>query len=108
MAEGLALARIAKLSVAENAANAAADLGANDNAPPTTTDKVKSIEIAAATGQITITYGTKIEDGKKIVLVPNADGAAIANNVVSSGVITWSCNGAGTDLAAKYRPAECR
>ena len=109
VSEGLSLAGAAKLSVAENAANGNADLGAGYTAPPTTTDKVKSIAVAAATGDITITYGTKIEDGKKIVLQPKANNAVLAAGTPPAGVITWACNtAAGTDLSAKFRPAECR
>jgi len=109
VSEGLSLAGAAKLSVAENAANGNADLGAGYTAPSTTTDKVKSIAVAATTGDITITYGTKIEDGKKIVLQPKANGAVLAAGTPPGGVITWACNtAAGTDLSAKFRPAECR
>ena len=109
VSEGLSLARAAKLSVAENAANGASDFSLGYTAPPTTTDKVKSIAIAATTGDITITYGTKIEDGKKIVLQPKANNAALTAGTLPAGVITWACNtAAGTDLSAKFRPAECR
>jgi len=109
VSEGLSLSRAAKLSVAENAANGAADLGAGYTAPATTTDKVKSIAITAGSGDITITYGTKIEDGKKIVLQPKVAGAALVAGTPPAGVITWACNtAAGTDLSAKFRPAECR
>ena len=108
VAEGLSLAGAAKLSVAENAANGAADLGAGYNAPTAQADRVKSIAIAATTGVITVTYGTKIETDKAIALVPNSGGAALAAGTPPPGPITWVCNGAGTTLAAKFRPAECR
>jgi type IV pilus assembly protein PilA len=109
VSEGLSLAGAAKLSVAENAANGNGDLSAGYTAPPTTTDKVKSIAVATTTGDITITYGTKIEDGKKIVLQPKANNAVLAAGTPPAGVITWACNSAaGTDLSAKFRPAECR
>jgi type IV pilus assembly protein PilA len=109
VSEGLSLAGAAKLSVAENAANGNADLGAGYTAPQTTTDKVKSIAVAATTGDITITYGTKIEDGKKIVLQPKSNNAVLAAGTPPAGVITWACNtAAGTDLSPKFRPAECR
>ena len=108
VSEGLWLAGSAKLSVAENAANGAADLGAGYSAPATTTDKVTGIANAVTTGQITIGYGTKIEDAKSIVLVPLSAGIALAAGTPPAGPITWSCNGTDTTLAAKYRPAECR
>ena len=108
VAEGLSLASAAKLSVAENAAAGAANLGAGYNPPTATLDKVTGVAIAAATGQITIGYGTKIEAGKNIVLVPLSNGVALAAGTPPAGPITWSCNGAGTTLATKFRPAECR
>jgi type IV pilus assembly protein PilA len=108
VAEGLSLAGAAKLAVAENAANGAADLGAGYNAPTAQADRVTGVTIAAATGVITIGYGTKIENGKNIALVPTSGGAALAAGTPPAGPITWACNGAATTLAAKYRPAECR
>jgi type IV pilus assembly protein PilA len=107
VSEGLSLAGAAKLNVAENAANGTA-FEAGYNAPTTTTDKVTGIAIDTTNGTITIGYGTKIENGKNIALVPTSGGAALAVGTPPAGPITWACNGAGTTLAAKYRPAECR
>jgi type IV pilus assembly protein PilA len=65
--EGLSLASAAKTAVAENAASATAfDLGWN---PPTSTLNVTSVAIAAATGQITITY-TTAAGGGTIIMIP--------------------------------------
>ena len=108
VAEGLGLASAAKVSVAENAANGAADLSLGYTAPTADAAKVTGITITAGTGEITIGYGTKIEAGKNIVMVPTAGGAALAAGTPPAGPITWACNGAGTTLATKYRPAECR
>ncbi len=108
VAEGLGLASAAKISVAENAANGAADLSLGYTAPTADAGKVTGITITALTGNITIGYGTKIESGKAIQMVPNSAGAALAAGTPPAGVITWACNGAGTTLSAKYRPAECR
>ena len=108
VAEGLGLATAAKVTVAENAAQGAADLGAGYTSPAADAGKVTGITIAGATGQITIGYGTKIEAGKNIVLVPTSGGAALAAGTPPAGPITWACNGGGTTLSAKYRPAECR
>jgi len=108
VAEGLSLAGAAKLAVAENAANGAADLGAGYNAPTAQADRVKAVTIAQATGVITIEYGTKIEDGKAIALVPASGGTALAAGTPPAGPITWTCNTTATTLASKYRPAECR
>ena len=108
VAEGLSLAGAAKLAVVDNAAAGSANLGNGYNGPTADAAKVTGITIAAATGQITIGYGTKIENGKNIVLVPLSGGAALVAGTPPAGVITWSCNGAGTTLAAKFRPSECR
>jgi type IV pilus assembly protein PilA len=108
VAEGLGLASAAKISVAENAANGSADLGLGYTAPTADAAKVTGITITAGTGVITIGYGTKIEAGKSIAMVPNSAGAALVAGTPPAGPITWACNGAGTTLSAKYRPAECR
>ena len=109
VSEGLSLARAAKVSVAENAANGAADLSLGYTAPTPDAGKVTGITITPATGVITIGYGTKIEAGKSIVLVPTTTGnAPLAAGTPPAGVITWACNGAGTTLSAKFRPSECR
>ena len=107
VSEGLSLAGAAKLSVAENASNGSA-FGLGYTAPTADAAKVTGIAIDAATGTITIGYGTKIEAGKNIALVPLSAGVALVAGTPPGGVITWSCNGALTTLAAKYRPAECR
>jgi type IV pilus assembly protein PilA len=108
VAEGLSLAGAAKLAVAENAAAGAANLGNGYNGPTAQADRVTGVAIAATTGEITIGYGTKVENGKSIVLVPRSGGAALVAGTPPAGPITWACNGTGTTLAAKYRPAECR
>jgi type IV pilus assembly protein PilA len=101
--EGLGLASVAKLTVAENAANAASAFDLGFNAPGETAN-VKSIAIAADTGEITISYTTKVapSDTSTILLTPSSLTAGAPN----TDRITWGCTG-GT-LVAKYRPAECR
>ena len=69
---------------------------------------VARVRLRPGTGVITIGYGTKIENGKNIAMVPTSAGAALAAGTPPAGPITWACNGAGTTLSAKYRPAECR
>ena len=108
VAEGLGLAAAAKVAVAENAASGAADLGLGYTGPTADAAKVTGIAIAAGTGVITIGYGTKIEAGKNIAMVPTSGGAALAAGTPPAGPVNWACNGAGTTLAVKYRPAECR
>ena len=102
--EGLSLAGSAKVTVAENAANAASALDLGWTAP-TATNNVSGVGIAAATGQITITYTAAAGNGT-IILVPTSAGAALAVNAVPSSSISWTCT-TGT-LVAKYRPSVCR
>jgi len=108
VAEGLSLAGAAKLAVAENAANGAVDLGAGYNPPTAQADRVTGVAIAPTTGVITVSYGTKIETGKAIALVPSSGAAALVAGTPPAGPITWACNTTATTLAPKYRPAECR
>ena len=99
--EGLRLASAMKLTVAENAANGAALASGWTKSGPSTA-KVKDLGIDTA-GVITITYGTKIDDGKTITINPTP---VLVAGTPPTSAITWTCTG-GT-LAAKYRPAECR
>lgn len=105
--EGLSLASAAKTLVAENAANAAADLSLGYNAPAATTN-VTSVGITAASGVITITYTAKVAaaGANTIIMTPTSGGAALVVSAPPAGAIAWTCSG-GT-LAAKYRPSECR
>jgi len=107
--EGLSMADAAKTAVAENAASANADLSAGWTAPNATTN-VASVGIVAATGVITITY-TAAAGGpnKTIVLKPQDNNGDLAAGTPPTGAITWTCNAAaGSTLADKYRPSNCR
>ena len=108
VSEGFSLASAAKTVVAENAANANADLSLGYAAPPATKN-VASVGITAANGKITVTYGANVEAGKTVVLNPSSNGAALVAGTVPTAPITWTCNtAAGTTLNVKFRPAECR
>ena len=102
--EGLSLASSAKVTVAENAANAASALDLGWTAP-TATANVTGVAIAGTTGQITITYTAAAGNGT-IILVPTSSGAALAANAVPGSSINWACT-TGT-LVSKYRPSICR
>lgn len=122
--EGLSMAGAAKTAVAENAANGAAfDSGF---VKPEKTANVDKVEISQSTGAITITYNSKIDGGKTLVL--NAidgsstsgtalSGTATGSTIPSTGNIAWNCKSNGSTstyvgtsgtLAGKYVPAECR
>jgi len=125
--EGLSLAASAKAAVSENAANAAPF--ASGWIAPAATKNVAKIEIAEATGAITITYDESIDGGKTLVLFPvdgstaagtKLAGTATASTVPTAGSITWICMSTGTTtanvdakaakgtIADKYVPANCR
>lgn len=111
VAEAVNFAATLKTLVAENASNGAADLSQGASGPgiggeaPTT--NVTSVAVAAATGVITV-ITTSRAGGGNLEFVPTSGGAALAPNTIPTAAIQWSCNGAGTTLQSKYRPAECR
>ena len=106
VSEGLALAAGAKTTVAENASNGAASLGAGFSPITAAVGNVTGLDINA-TGQITITYGARVAAGSPtIIMEPRAGGAALAVNVVPDAPIVWTCT-LGT-LNQKFRPANCR
>jgi type IV pilus assembly protein PilA len=125
VSEGLGLASAAKLSVAENAANAAADYAAA-YVSPGTTKNTASIAIAAATGIITVTT-TAAAGGGTVNLVPYTGtlaapvllqppaGVPLAVPIPAT-AIGFKCRAAGSTFAlgaagsllARYAPSECR
>lgn len=116
--EGMSLAASAKTAVSENAANGAAF--SSGWTAPTSTAAVTSVGIDATTGEITITYTTKVaaSGSNTLVLAPRDGTAALtAGTPPTSGSINWYCNSAATastangtkgTLLGKYVPAECR
>jgi type IV pilus assembly protein PilA len=107
VAEGIGFAAAAKLTVSENAANGQALLNAGFNAPAATANTT-SVAVDGASGNITVTT-TARAGGGAVQFVPAGIPAVVAGSrAPAADRITWSCNGAGTTLAAKYRPAECR
>lgn len=60
---------------------------------------VRSVSINQS--KITITYNTKVDPGKKLVL---------QGTTKNKGTVEWACGGAssGTDLDTKYLPSNCR
>ena len=101
--EGLSLAGGAKLAVAENASNGQ-PYGTGYN-PPSPTINVSGVTIDDATGNVTITFLAPA-GGSTIIMIPEANNAALTLGVVPRDALTWSCTG-GTTLA-KYRPSSCR
>jgi len=123
--EGLNLAATAKVNVAEIALTgkeSATGYQTGWTAPPAS-DNVESVEIDAATGEITITYTAKAGGGTLILVpftgtpaAPLALPDATAPFTPPEDRVAWRCRAAGSTfgigsagtLAAKYAPAECR
>ncbi len=103
VSEGLALAGGAKTAVTEYYSdkgewptnNAAAGLATDTSI---TGNAVRSVAVATST--ITVTFGTKVEAGKVLVLKADAS---------DGGSVKWDCTpDAGTNVNVKFLPATCR
>jgi type IV pilus assembly protein PilA len=134
VAEGLSLASEAKVTVADNAANATpaanGGLGAGMRTGAATTcvaagtctnpvnsQNVTSVSVVTATGQINVAYTARVAPAatNTISLVPLSNGAALVAGTPPTGPLTWTCYAAGktgapaaATLLGKYAPAECR
>jgi type IV pilus assembly protein PilA len=110
--EGVALAASARLAVAENASSGS-DLGSGYASPPATRN-VESIHVDSDTGQITISYSTRVAPAgsNTLVLVPSApDNAdtptariALAKGSIQAGTLTWECFAGGKNASSLPAP----
>jgi len=110
--EGLSLASVARLAVAENAALGNA-LDSGYVSPPATRN-VESIRIDEESGQISIRYTARIAPAGSdtLVLVPSApdDGAtptarvALAKGVMQAGTLSWECFAGGKEASSLPAP----
>ena len=102
--EGLNLASAAKSAVAETFNSTGALPADNDAAGIGAANTIASKYVSSVTvanGNVTVAFqnlGPADATGN-IELVPNT---------ANSGAVDWTCNGAGTTLPTKYRPANCR
>lgn len=97
--EGLELANAAKIAVTEYYLSEGTSPSSNALAGVSATiqgQAVQSILIGAG-GIITITFNSKVDLNKTIVLTPDFD----------TGAIKWDCKTSST-LAPQYRPSACR
>ena len=101
VSEALLFADVAKITVAENAANGQATFDTGWY-PPTSTENVVSATIAPATGIITVTTTAKAGGGN-ITFVPTP---ALVAGVLPNDRLAWTCTGGS--LLPKYRPGQCR
>ena len=120
--EGISMASSAKTSVAENASNAAKySLGWQQ---PSATANVKSVGITDTNGEITITYGTPVQNDGTLILSPytGATPTALPDSTKAytppADAIQWQClakdatakvKGATVgSLESKLAPSNCR
>ncbi|MFT4257711.1 MAG: pilin [Pseudoxanthomonas sp.] len=107
VSEAAVAADAAKTVVAENAANGQDDL-ASGWTTPSASENVTSVAIDSTSGAITVTTTAKAGDGT-LVFEPTSGGAALEAGTVPTDNIQWSCNSdAGTTIATKYLPSQCR
>lgn len=124
--DGLSLAGAAKLAVAENAANGNSFY--NGWVKPTATANVAGVDIDATTGDIKISYTTKVgpTSTADLILRPKSGGVALAgvagtapttsapgsggsSTVPTGGSVEWTCGATtGTTIPQKFLPASCR
>lgn len=99
VAEGLSLSNDAKVAIADYYASFGTYPANNSSAGISSAASIKGNairSIAVNTSQITITYNTKVESNKTIIL----QGAFARSS------IEWTCTG-GT-ISTQYRPLSCR
>ena len=120
VAEALVLASGSKLTVAENAASAAADfskgiteIGATAAAATATTNQivaatknVASMTVASTSGVITVVT-TAAAGAVTLKLTPLANAAVLATSTPPAGPITWTCT-VDAETKFKFVPSECR
>lgn len=105
---GISLAAYAKAIVNENAANGATSL-ALGSVPYNSTDGIlNSVEIDPFNGEITMTFGAKVEAGTTLVWVPTSATLPLAAGVIPPKYIEWKCDPLQSTLNVIYRPPDCR
>lgn len=106
--EGLSLAATARMAVAENAAVGQPLDGGYQ--PPPATANVASIAIAVETGEVRITYTTRVAaaTANSLVLVPSAglaaERAALVPGTLPVGPIVWECFAGGKAASTEGGP----
>ena len=116
--EGLNLASSAKATIAENAANGAADLtagvtpiGTGTVVDATVTPSAATANVAAlgvnAAGVITITYPASVQNVGLTLTPTYAGGTALVAGTVPTAPVEWTCNVDDAENA-KYVPSNCR
>lgn len=132
VSEGLALSAAAKLNVAEIAAGGQNDAVATGYSTgytaPSQSTNVDQVTISPGSGEISITYRTRVASSSEnlLVLTPFAGGAALPSGIAAfspvQDSIQWRCRAAGVavptgvtiaaaqtpTLPTRFAPAECR
>ncbi len=105
---GLSLSAYAKSVVTENAANAASSLDLGSTPYISADGILNSVVINPFNGEITITYGPKVEAGSTLVLVPTSGALPLTAGVLPPSVVNWTCDPLKSTLTMIYRPTNCR
>lgn len=105
---GLALASDAKALVSENAFNGEPRLDRGMTPRTNFDDNVRAVEIDPLNGEITITFGPKVESNATLVLVPESGGLPLVAGTVAPTHVTWFCDSGASTLRVQYRPNNCR
>lgn len=105
VSESMVLADGLKVVVADNAAQAEADLGkgATLTTAADASPNVTSTAIDGGTGAITVVTTAKAGGGN-VVLTPKAGGAALKAGTPPAGTIVWACT---STLKQKFLPSSC-
>ncbi|MGH1357232.1 MAG: pilin [Burkholderiaceae bacterium] len=108
VANGLALTAYAKAVVTENAANGASSLDLGST-PYVSTDAILTgVVIDPFNGEITMTFGPKVEAGSTLVLVPTSGTLPLAAGSIPPTFVDWDCDPIKSTLTMIYRPTNCR
>ena len=105
---GLSISASYKALVSENAANGATSLALGTTPYVDPAGVVTGVSVDPLNGEITITFGAKVEAGATLKLVPESMGIPLVAGVLPADKIAWSCGTGGSTLSLRFRPSSCR
>ena len=105
---GISLAAYAKAIVNENANNGASSLALGSTPYNSTDDVLTAVDIDPFNGEITMTFGAKVEAGATLVWVPTSATLPLASGAIPPTFVEWTCDPLKSTLDVNYRPPNCR
>jgi type IV pilus assembly protein PilA len=110
VSEGMSLADGAKTAMAEFYNNHGYFPKANSSAGLASAGSiqgnyVKSVDVGATQGAITITYGNKANTA---ITASGSNTLVIQAVTSNSGAVSWTCGASGTTVPKKYLPSSCQ